>query len=131
MEGWIILAEAATFHPDGTTSMLRAGINQARAASTPVPFRAAIVARIEGSAAERGPHDLEINCIDEDGKDRLPTIKAQFQFPPAGGYHVLVLALQTRLDNFGIYVFNLLVDRVLLGSWKLRVEKQTETTDAI
>lgn len=131
MDGWIILAESATLHPDGTTSMLRSGINETRAASTPVPFRAAIVARIEGDAADRGSHDLEINCTDEDGKDRFVTMKARFEFPPTGGHHVVVLALQTKLDDFGSYVFNLFVDRVLLGSWKLRVGKLTETTDAI
>lgn len=130
MNGWIILAEAATNHPDGTTSILRAGINRLWAPSTPVPFRGAVIARIEGDAAERGSHDLEINCIDEDGRDRLPTIKGQFELPPAGGKNTMVLALQVKLDRFGVYVFNLLVDRVLLGSCNLHVEKSKEEADA-
>ena len=130
MNGWIILAEAATNHPDGTTSMLRAGIDRLWAPTTPVPFRAAVIARIEGHAGERGSHDLEISCIDEDGKDRLPTIKGQFNLPPTGGKNTLVLALQVKLDRFGVYVFNLLVDRVLLDSWNLHVEKSKEEANA-
>jgi len=111
--------------------MLRAGIDQVRAESTPIIFRAAVVARVEGDAAERGSHNLEINCIDEDGKDRLPTIKGQFDLPSIGGKNTLVLQMQTKLESFGIFEFNLLVDRVLLGNWTLRVEKlTTEKADA-
>lgn len=123
MTGSIILAEAATNHPDGTTSMLRAGIDNVRAERTPALFRGALVARIEGEAGERGRHDFEINCIDEDGNDQLPPIKGQFDLPNSGGKNTLVLALQTKLERFGLYQFNLVLDKALVSSWNLRVEQ--------
>ncbi len=129
MNGSIILAEAATNHPDGTTSMLRAGIDTVRAARTPILFRGALVARIEGEAGERGRHDFEINCIDEDGNDQLPAIKGQFDIPNAGGKNTLVLALQTKLGRFGLFQFNLVLDRTQVSSWNLRVQQAGEATN--
>jgi len=126
MKGMLILADAATFHPDGTTSMLRAGIDQVKAAAAPIFLRAALVARIEGELGERGRHELEISCINEDGQDQLPAVKGQFEVPPGGGKHTLVLAIQAKLNTFGLCQFNLLVDKVLLNSWNLRVEQLSE-----
>lgn len=126
MKGWIILAEAATSHPDGTISMLRAGIDKIEADSTPILIRGTLVASIEGEAGERGPHKIQVNCIDEDGKDQLPTIDGQFDLPAVGGKNTLILGLQAQLKRFGTYQFNLVVDRAQLASWTLRAMKRME-----
>ena len=90
MKGKLTLAEAATAHPDGTISMLRSGINRLRGASLPIVFKGALVASVIAEASEQGPHELELSCIDEDGKDRMPTIKASFEAPRPGGTNNLI-----------------------------------------
>lgn len=126
MNGWIILAEAATAHPDGTISMLRAGIDRVQADSIPIVIRGALVVGIEGEAAERGPHRFEVNCIDEDGKDLLPTLGGQFDLPAEGGKNTLIMGLPTQLIQFGLYQFNLVVDRAIYASWKMRVTQRAK-----
>lgn len=110
--------------------MLRAGIDKVEAEKIPIIFRAALVARIEGEAGERGGHDFEINCIDADGKDQLPPVTGQFELPATGGKNTLVLGVQAKLNRFGVYEFNLVVDRLQLASWTMRVEQLTEKSDA-
>lgn len=129
MKGWIILAEAATGHPDGTISMLRAGIDKVWADSTPILIRGAIVASIEGEASERGPHKIEVNCIDEDGNDQLPTIQGQFDLPTGGGKNTLIVGLHSQLRRFGTYEFNLVVDRAQVARWTMRAIERTEEDD--
>lgn len=129
MKGMLILADAATVHMDGTVSMLRAGIDRVTGQNVPI-LRASLVARIEGSPSERGAHNLELSCIDEDGKDRLPTITASFEIPPKGGSNVLVIGLHNKLNAFGLYQFNLIVDKVVLDSWNLNAVELSDKPDA-
>lgn len=121
MKAKITLAEAATTHPDGTVSMLRAGITRVWARELPIRFSASLVIRIESEPAERGKNDIEVQCIDEDGNDRLPTIKAQMDGPKGGGDATIVMGLQQNFTNYGLYQFNVLGNRILLDSWDLKV----------
>jgi len=130
MNGLLILAEAATGHPDSTLSILRAGINRAQAAAGPVSLDLCLIARIEAQAAERGAHDFEINCIDADGRDRLPTIRGQFESPHGAGSNNILMKIKTAVQEFGVYEFNLIVDRIQLASWTLRVERIGEAGNA-
>ena len=123
MKAKLILAESATLHPDGTVSMLRAGITRLWSPEVPVVFRASLVVRIEAEAAERGKNEFEIHCINEDGKDQLSQIKGQFDSPKSGGDHQLIMAIQSKLSNFGLYQFNILINKVCLDSWNLIVAR--------
>ena len=123
MHAWLILAESASAHPDGTVSILRAGINRLMADKTPILCRAAIVARIEAEPSERGTHSFSIVCIDVDGKERLPTISATFEIPPQGGQNNIIIGMSAQLPEFGIYVFALSVDKMEQARFVLRAEK--------
>jgi mRNA interferase RelE/StbE len=57
----LLVGEAATGHPDGTLSILRAGITHVWGDSPPVPFQGALVARIE---AEDGLQEKQKDRID-------------------------------------------------------------------
>lgn len=118
-----MLAEAATAHPDGTVSMLRAGITRVQTSQMPMPLRLSLVASIAAEPSERGKHTLEMNCIDEDGNDRLPAISLQFETPPTGGTNHLIIAINKKLSEFGVYQFNLVIDREQKASCTLQVAK--------
>ena len=123
MRGSLILAEAATAHPDGTISMLRAGITRVNAASMPIVFKGALVASIFAQPSEHGQHELELSCIDEDGSDRMPTIKASFGVPRAGGPNHLIIGFSKKFEAWGTYQFNLVIDRQEHDTFLLMVEK--------
>lgn len=103
--------------------MLRAGITRVWSAEVPIVFRASLVVRIEAEAAERGKNEFEIHCINEDGKDQLSPIRGQFDSPKGGGDHQLIMAIQSKLSNFGLYQFNILINKVVYDSWNLRVAR--------
>lgn len=129
MKGRLILAEAATAHNDGTISMLRAGINSVKAAKLPIILKGALVASIFAEASERGTHNFELSCLDEDGGDRMPTIKGSFEVPQTGGNNNLIIAFSKKLEGWGAYQFNLLIDRQEQDSFTLMVENIEKTDD--
>lgn len=126
MKGRLIFADSATGHNDGTVSMLRAGINRVRTSETPIPLRGTLVATIDAEASERGHHEVEVNCIDEDGNNRLPSVKMSFDVPKGGGRNNLIIAINKRVTEFGVYQFNLVIDRHEVDSLLLRIEKLGE-----
>ncbi len=126
MRGRLIFADAATGHNDGTVSMLRAGINRVRTTGTPIPLKGTLVATIDAEASERGHHEVEVNCIDEDGNNRLPSVKMSFDVPKGGGRNNLIIAINKRVTEFGVYQFNLVVDRHEADSLVLKIEKLGE-----
>ena len=123
MNAWMILADSASPHQDGTISMLRAGINRVWAASEPISLKATLVARVDAEPSEKGSHEFSIVCVDEDGKDKLPPLKGTFQVPQGGGNSNFLLGLPTQLPNFGLYSFRLVIDRREHASLRLKAER--------
>jgi len=123
MKAWMLIAEAATAHPDGTISMLRVGVNRAWWQNEPIPLKANLIIRIEAEVSEKGTHDFRVGCTDEDGKPRLPDFGGTFQAPDMGGSCNFIIGLPPQLPRFGVYYFTLVVDRLELASYKLLAEK--------
>ena len=125
------LAEAATSHPDGTVSMLRAGITHAWGPQVPVPLQGVLVVRIEGELSDEGPHRFDMRCMDEDGAGALPTIEGQFRVPQGGGSNSLTVGISVSFKKFGKYVFVVRVDNVELDRWTITVsERQSQEKPA-
>ena len=114
MKAKLILAAAATGHPDGTISMLRAGITHVWGDKPPIPLQATLVVRIESELSDMGNHDFDIKCMDEDGQQALPPVKGQFAVPQGGGVNNLILGLAVAFQKHGRYVFFVRVDNVEL-----------------
>jgi hypothetical protein len=118
----LLLAEAATAHPDGTVSMLRAGINRCVNATAPIPLSAALVARVDGDLNEGGSsHTFTLRLMNEDGKDVIPRLEGQFQLPPDGGSVNVILNLQAAFPGHGRFSFYLNVDNAHHEQWPVEV----------
>ena len=101
----------------------------ARATKLPIVIKGALVASIFAEASERGTHTFALSCLDEDGGDRMPTIKGSFEVPQTGGNNNLIIGFSKRLDDWGAYQFNLLIDHQEQDSFTLMVEKIEKTDD--
>ncbi len=121
MRAKIALAEAATLHPDGTVSILRAFITNIRGSAPPYPFKGCLVVRIVGELNEIGKHDFELRCMDEDGGDVLPPLKGQFEVPKGGGVVGLILELRVAFKKTGRFMFSLRVDNVEADTYSVSV----------
>lgn len=117
MKAQLILADSAASHPDGTISMLRAGVNQIHGQR----LRAAMVVRIEAGLGDAGDHSFDLRCIGVDGDDALPPVEGNFQVAKSGGISAFVLAMDVAFTRTGTFVFVLRVDRVQLDEWKIQV----------
>ena len=125
MQATVILADAATTHPDGTFSLLRGGITNVHVPpDKPIVFRGALVARIVGRPGEDGPHNFKIVCIDEDGRSVSPDFTGTFEVPRGGGAINLALNMQLTLPKFGRYTFSVMVDRNQLVDWTLEAKER-------
>ena len=121
MKGKLILAEHASVHPDGTFSMLKAGIDRLHAEKIPAPFAATVVARIEAGIADVGEHHFDLQCMDADGKQVLPVQKGQFNSPPGGAIINLLIGIAAAFPKFGDVIFYLRIDNVEADSWTVHV----------
>lgn len=121
MKGKLILAEAATSHPDGTFSLLRAGITHVWAENPPYGFQGSLVMRIEAEMVDKGTHRFDLRCMNQDGMEVVPSIKGQFDVPQGGAVNNLVLGIGTPFPGPGTYVFVFRVDDVEQDSWRLHV----------
>lgn len=123
----LILAEAATSHPDGTVSMLRAGISRIWYPTEPAPLIAALVARIETDLSEGGTrHGFAIRLLNEDGQDMASKLEGHFEAPSGGGAMHVVLGLQTAFPKYGRYGFHINVDGTRHDTWMLDVQPPPE-----
>ena len=120
MKARLLLAEAATSHPDGTISMLRAGITNVWGEKPPINLQASLITRIEADLGDVGNHSLEIMCMDEDGKEVMPKLDGQFQVARGGGHNNILLNFGFGFPAFGLYMFVVRVDGVQYDSWSLR-----------
>ncbi len=122
-----ILAEAATSHPDGTMSMLRAGITHVWAGdSGPYQLQAAFVVRIEAEMTDAGNHEFDLKCMDEDGRGVLPTLGGQFTVGHGGGVNNLILGMSVAFPKLGRYVFVVRVDNVERDTWTVTVARKPD-----
>ncbi len=119
----MIVAEAATAHPDGTISILRAWINQLSGQAPPFVLRGALAIRIEGEIGDSGTHKFDLRCLNEDGRDVIPKLEGSFEVPQGGGVSAFVLNLQAPFQNAGKYLFVLRVDQVQLSEWPMTVSQ--------
>ncbi len=122
MKVTLLLAEAATNHPDGTVSMLRAGIQRLWSAKLPASLSGSLVVRIETDLAEGGTdHEFTLRVLDEDGRDVIPKLPGKFSVPAGGGNINLVINFQCQFPSHGTFGFHVNLDRQLQDSWKLVV----------
>lgn len=128
MNAQLIFAEAATQHPDGTVSMLRAGISNVRGSSPPFNLNGMLVVRILADRADHGKHDFDLACMDEDGKVGGPTLRGQFEIPTGGGVANLLLGFAMAFPKAGRYTFNLRIDNVVRGDLTITASTQPPTT---
>jgi hypothetical protein len=116
----LLLGEAATGHPDGTVSILRAGITHAWGDGPQVPFQGALIARVEADSGDAGPaHTFDLRCMDADGTNIMPPLSGQFIVQKGGGLNNIILGMQMMFPKHGEYTFVLRVDNVQLDSWKV------------
>jgi len=119
----LLLAEAATSHPDGTFSVLRAGVTNVWGEKPPVNLQASLVTRIEADLGDVGDHRIEIMCMDEDGKEVMPKLEGNFQVARGGGHNNILLNFGFGFPAFGIYTFVVRVDGVQYDTWTLRASQ--------
>lgn len=124
MKAFILLADAASAHPDGTFSLLRAGITDVSVPKgQPLVFHGAFVARIVGTIGDAGSHSLAIRVTTEDGKPVAPDVQGQFTIPSGGGATQVVASFNMVMPAYGRYTFWLSVDRKEADSWEIRVQE--------
>ena len=123
MKARLLLAEAATAHPDGTISMLRAGITNVWGDKPPVQLQASLVTRIEADPGDVGKHAVEIFLIDADGKEVMPKLSGEFEVARGGGHNNIILNFQVQFPALGMFQFVIRIDNVQYDTWSLRTAK--------
>ena len=124
MKAVLVLADAASGHPDGTFSLLRGGITQVNILpNRPVTFKGALVARVEGTRGEAGKHEFRIVCVTEDGGEVAPPITGEFEIPSQGGAVNVVLDMQLALPKLGNYEFSIMIDKHQKDTWPLEARE--------
>ena len=121
MKAKLLLAEAATGHPDGTISMLRAGITHVWVQQPPYGLQASLISRIEAELGDAGSHNFDLRCMNEDGAEVMPKMQGQFNAPQGGGANNLILNFTTAFPKPGRYTFVLRVDNVQLDACSVQV----------
>ena len=123
MKARLLLAEAATAHPDGTISMLRAGITNIWGDKAPVALQASLVTRIEADPGDVGKHAVEIFLLDADGGEVMPKLSGEFEVARGGGHNNIILNFQVQFPALGMFQFVIRIDNVQYDVWSLRTAK--------
>lgn len=121
MKARLILADAATAHPDGTFSVLRAGITHIWGEAPPYAIQGALVVRIEAEMVDKGPHRFDIRCMNQDGAEAMPSIQGTFEVPQGGGVNNFVLSFSGAFLKPGTYLYSIRVDEVEQDRWTVHV----------
>lgn len=120
----LILADAATTHPDGTFSLLRGGISLVNIPrNAPIAYRGALTARIVAGPSEQGAHTFRIICADPDGGLVGQAMTGDFTIPPEGGVGCFVVQIQLIFPRFTKYQFSLSVDSHELDTWPFEAKE--------
>ncbi len=121
MKATIIVADAVTFNPDGTFSLLRGGIDRVFVPEgRPCTFQGGVVVRFTASASEIGTHEFKISCVNEDGISVGLEASGNFEIKEMGGA-VVAFNLQLIFPKPGTYHFTVSADRHELDTYALRV----------
>ena len=123
MDAVLLLADAASQHPDGTFSVLRAGVDRVFGPTEPVQFRGALIARVKATLNEAGEHGFSLRCTDFDGAAVMPAIEGRFVSPPHGGGMQFIVNCALQLPRYGKYQFSLSIDGEEQDSWTLAATK--------
>ena len=126
MKAHLTLAEAAAAHPDGTMSILRAGIDRVMSEHPPYTLHAALVVRIQSEIGDVGKHRFDIKGLDQDGQGVLPALEGEFEVPQGGGTSAFILGMHVVFEKAGTYLFVLRVDNVQLDDWTLHVGQRAK-----
>ena len=122
MEIKLLLAEAATMHPDGTFSALRAGIDRAWG-PLPVLVKGAIIIRFRAATSESGSHDWKLCVLDQDGGKAAPDLQGQFQVPDQGGTAHMIISFSLAFRAYGPHVFHFVADNLKQEEWPLLIQE--------
>ena len=129
MKGFLLIADSARLHTDGTFSLLRGSIDEVAAPSTQaIHFRGAIIARVACTLSEQGDHEFAIRTLTEDGQSIAPDISGKFRAPEGGGAVNIVVDFALIFPTYGRYSFALLVDRKELDTWEVKARRATPST---
>jgi hypothetical protein len=128
LKATLLLAEAATAHPDGTISMLRAGITNVWGEKPPVNLQASLVSRILAELGDSGDHQFDLRCMDEDGKEIMPRLHGTFQVPAGGGHSNLILNFGIGFTRHGRHMFVLRIDNVQYDTWTVTAAPPPQAT---
>lgn len=123
MQARITLCEYASLNPDGTVTMVRAGINRARGTKLPITLNATLVVEMKFERSESGPHNYSIGCVDEDGRRVLQPLTGTFEVPSSGGTASRVLiGFAAKFEKQGSYEFFIVIDRNQQDIWPVKIE---------
>jgi hypothetical protein len=126
VEALVLLAEAATVHPDGTFSLLKGGIHRLHSHKFPVTFGGTMLLRLQCHPAESGEHKVVIRFMDEDGRDVASKMETQFCVPEGGGFFNWVIKMMINVPAEGRYSFDIVINRQLHKWWPLEAVKVDE-----
>jgi hypothetical protein len=128
MKAVILMADAASAHPDGTFSLLRGGVTEVNIPrGQPILFRGAFVLRVTGTGAEEGSHRLRIRILSEDGQPVAPDMDGEFVIPRGGGATQVVANFAIVFPRHGRYTFAVTVDGSERETWEMRAQEAATT----
>lgn len=131
MKVYAILAEYASYHTDGTFTVVRAGLDRIWNPTVPVQFTGVLVVRMNCEFTESGSHAFEIKVINSDGKEIMPRLSSQFNVPHGGGYFNVAFRFSTTFPEFGDYFFCVMIngqesERLRVNVFKPEEKKELE-----
>ena len=127
----VMVADAATYHPDGTVSALRLGITRVfvekdNEASVSLSF----IMQASYAAAEKGKHTLVLTLRDQDGRVIGGEVKAEFSTPGEEGLTFLPpLTFNSKLKR-GRYEVDVVADGQLRATWPLHATDRPQAKAA-
>lgn len=124
LNGFIILADAATAHPDQTFSLLRGGIGRVYAPrNAPPNLRASLLLHIICEPRETGRHTAMVTCVNEQQERITDPFQNQFEVPQGGSVINLVVNIQIIFPRLGRFNFVVEIDGRPFASWPVIVEE--------
>ena len=128
MTGWMVFADAAVAHADGTFSLVRAGIDgidpQNIPHGQPRVMQGALFVRIVSSQNDIGNHQLRIILEDANGTvvPVLELPQMPFNFTAPGMVNTIVVSVAgVPIPPAGRYTFRALVDETEVARWPLEI----------
>lgn len=127
MKAFLLFADAARTHPDGTFSVLRGGIDRLETPpSQPAVLKGTLLLRTRAALSEVGKHRFVIRFQNADGQRIAPDLEGEFEIPEGGGSGQLALDVHFTLPEFGRFQFSVSIDGVEHDTWTISSEKKTE-----